>query len=340
LYCAGVGKSTIAVRMRETGEPELAKCSGPTVEGWLRNKTVLGYWNDIPDAYPAIIDPVLFLRAQQRSVEARTTRPAKTAKHFLVGLVKCGHCGGNYIMQNKDGSPHSMRCLNRQRLKDSGCSNTRTIPKAVLDYIRSTTSTPAIRAAMKRQQLTANESRILAIQNELEGLSKQIQRLATILATMDDVPEIQAQLVERHAQRKMLEQEKLLLERSEPEDPARMLWKDAVAQLKEEAPEREALEADKIKLNALLRSVGYKIVVHDDGGIMVGGSGYKYIGYHREGSTFKLIHQGVTRYINKGGVEVQQAMLVPVGAVDVKVGDIPRITDVAKYIKPITIKRG
>ena len=36
LYVSGVGKTTIARRMRESGIERLAKASGPGVEGWLR----------------------------------------------------------------------------------------------------------------------------------------------------------------------------------------------------------------------------------------------------------------------------------------------------------------
>lgn len=259
LYTAGVGKATISVRMRETGEPELAKCSSPTVEGWLRNRTAIGYWNDIPNAYPAIIEPDLFLRAQQRGKEAKTTRPVKTAKHFLVGLVKCGHCGGNYIMQNKDGRPHSMRCLNRQRLKESGCDNTRTIPKPVLDYIRVNTSLGAIEAAFQRQKLTVNQKRILAIQSELEEVTQKITDLAKAIETVGAIPEVIRQLEARQAERETLRAELLVMERTE--SPVDTFGAVSV--------EDDLLENDSVKLAALLKGVDYWITVYVDGRMIV-----------------------------------------------------------------------
>lgn len=259
LYAAGVGKATISVRMRETGEPELAKCSSPTVEGWLRNRTAIGYWNDIPNAYPAIIEPDLFLRAQQRCKEAKTTRPAKTAKHFLVGLVKCGHCGGNYIMQNKDGRPHSMRCLNRQRLKESGCDNTRTIPKPVLDYIRVNTSLGAIEAAFQRQKLTVNQKRILAIQSELAEVTQKITDLAKAIETVGAIPEVIRQLEARQAERETLGAELLVMERTE--SPVDTFGAVSV--------EDDLLENDSVKLAALLKGVDYWITVYVDGRMIV-----------------------------------------------------------------------
>lgn len=259
LYTAGVGKATIGVRMRESGEPELATCSGPTVEGWLRNKTAIGYWNDIPNAYPAIIEPELFLLAQQRGKEAKTTRPAKTAKHFLVGLVKCGHCGGNYIMQNKDGRPHSMRCLNRQRLKDAGCDNTRTIPKPVLDHIRINTSLAAVEAAFQRQQLTVNQKRILAIEGELDAVGQKITALVKLVDGTGDLDEITTQLKALKAKRDALNAEHVLMERTE--SPVDTFGAMRV--------EDDLLDSDTVKLAALLKSVGYWISVFVDGRMTV-----------------------------------------------------------------------
>lgn len=259
LYTAGVGKATIGVRMRETGEPELATCSGPTVEGWLRNKTAIGYWNDIPNAYPPIIEPELFILAQQRGKDAKTKRPAKTAKHFLVGLVKCGHCGGNYIMQNKEGRPHSMRCLNRQRLKDAGCDNTRTIPKPVLDHIRVNTSLAAVEAAFQRQQLTVNQKRILAIQGELDAVGQKITRLVKLADAAGDLDEITAQLKVLKAEREALNAELILMERTE--SPVDTLGAVKV--------EDDLLENDSVKLAALLKGVGYAINVFADGRMTV-----------------------------------------------------------------------
>lgn len=288
LYSAGVGKASISVRMRETGEPELAKCSGPTVEGWLRNRTVLGYWNEIPSAYPAIIEPDLFFRAQQRSKEAKTTRPAKTAKHFLVGLVKCGHCGGNYIMQNKEGRPYSMRCLSRQRLKDSGCDNTRTIPKPVLDYIRVTTSLSAIESAFRRQQLTVNQKRIIAIQGELETVAQKITDLAKAIQTVGAIPEIISQLEVRQGEREALEAELLVMERTE--SPVDTFGAVRV--------EEDLLENDPVKLAALLKGVDYRITVYADGLMTINAPNEKYpwlyAGADRMSKNYLLQHMGDT----------------------------------------------
>ncbi|MGC3936158.1 recombinase family protein [Pseudomonas atacamensis] len=259
LYVAGVGKASIAVRMRATGQPELAKASGPGVEGWLRNKTAIGYWNDIPGAYAPIIDQDLFFRAQQRGKEAKTTRPVKTAKHFLVGLVVCGHCGANYIMQNKDGRPHSMRCRTRQAYKAAGCSNSKIIPKPVLDFIRLRTSFAAIQTAFQRQQLTTNQKRILELEGQVEAVTKKISDLALAIQTVGAIPEVISQLETRKKERDALHAELLVLERTE--SPV-----DAMGAV---MIEHDLLESDPVKLNALLRGVDYRITVYSDGRMLV-----------------------------------------------------------------------
>lgn len=259
LYVAGVGKASIAVRMRATGEPELAKASGPGVEGWLRNKTAIGYWNDIPGAYPPIIDQDLFFRAQQRGKEAKTTRPVKTAKNFLVGLVVCGHCGANYVMQNKDGRPHSMRCRKRQAFKEAGCSNSKIIPKPVLDYLRLRTSFAAIQTAFQRQQLTTNQKRILEIEGQVEAVTKKISDLASAIQTVGLIPEVLSQLEARKIEREELHAELLVLERTE--SPLDSIGAVSV--------EHDLLESDPVKLNALLRGVDYRITVYSDGRLVV-----------------------------------------------------------------------
>lgn len=259
LYVAGVGKASIAVRMRATGEPELAKASGPGVEGWLRNKTAIGYWNDIPGTYPPIIDQDLFFRAQQRGKDVKTRRPVKTAKHFLVGLVVCGHCGSNFIVQNKNGIPHSMRCITRQAYKAAGCPNSRTIPKPVLDFIRLRTSFAAIQTAFQRQQLTTNQKRILELESQVEAVTKKISDLASAIQTVGLIPEVLSQLEARKAERDHLHAELLVLERTE--SPV-----DAVGSV---MVEHDLLESDPVKLNALLRGVDYKITVFMDGRMVV-----------------------------------------------------------------------
>lgn len=256
LYVSGVGKITIANRLRASGVEAFKTCSGPTVEGWLRNKSAIGYWDDIPDVYPPVVSRELFLQAQKRQKEATTGPRTKTTKHLLVGLVKCGVCGGNYIMQSKDGEPHSLRCLTRQRLKDNGCSNTRTIPRNVLEYVRLQTSHYALAEAMQRQQLTVADKRRLEVESEIDGISARIQKIVALLVELDDITEVAEKLKSLKAQRQTLQDELLLLERTD--DQSLPAWETAYT-------ENNIGEEDPVRLNAMLQSVGYTITVYPDG---------------------------------------------------------------------------
>lgn len=225
----------------------------------------------------------LFYRAQLHAEKMKTVKPTKTAKHLLVGLVKCGHCGGNFVMANKDGKPHNMRCLTRQRFKDAGCDNSKTVPKVVADYVRTSTSFPFVQEAFQRQQLTTNQKRILAIQSEVTGITSKIADLASAIQTVGAIPEILSQLKERQAERDALNDELAVLERTE--SPVDFLGSYQI--------EGDLLESDPVKLNALLRGVGYAIVVKADGTLTVGCDVWRLVEYDRMQAAFIVEHDGV-----------------------------------------------
>jgi DNA invertase Pin-like site-specific DNA recombinase len=285
LYVSGMGKVSIAVRMRETGEPELAKASGPGVEGWLRNKTVIGYWNDIPNAYDAIIEPSLFYKAQIHAESVKTKRPVKTATHFLVGLVRCGSCGKNYIVQNKNGVPHSMRCRTRQNLKD--CDNSHIVPKPVLDTIYRYTSVKATDEAIAQQQMGVNQKEIATQEGKLLELSRQFQNLVQMIKVAGDDPELMEAYKQAKAEREAAESALVIL-RSTADTPAANAfvkhWQDKgkVSDLQRDDPQL---------LAAMLRTVDYSITVGADKQITSSHSDvvYRYLGVDRQTDKYKLM---------------------------------------------------
>lgn len=284
LYVSGVGKASIAVRMRETGEPELAKASGPGVEGWLRNKTAIGYWNDIPNAYKPIIEPSLFHKAQIRAEKMKTQRPVKTAKHFLVGLVRCGSCGKSYIIQNKDGVPHSMRCRTRQQLKT--CENSHIVPKPVMDAIYRYTSVRAADEAIAQQQMGVNEKEIIIHEAKLLTLNKECEHLVQMVKEFglndDNREAYKLALAEREAA-----ENALIVLRSTATTPANSFvkyWQD-----KGRVPDLE--RDDPQQLAAMLRTVDYAIMINADGRITSSHSDtvYRYKGVDRREDKYKLM---------------------------------------------------
>ncbi|MCU0209592.1 recombinase family protein [Pseudomonas shahriarae] len=301
LYVSGVGKTTIAKRLRDSGVPELAKTSGFGVGHWLRNQAVIGKWevlidtadhHVIDDVYPVIIEPSLFYKAQIQFEMKKTTRPAKTARHFLVGLVKCGTCGKNYIIQNKYGKPHSMRCITRAN--QQACSNSHNVPKPVLDKIYSYTSVKAALEAIAQQQMGVNDKEIVTREAELHELSKKV---ASLLQTVDAVgfmPELATKLKEAQKAREAAENALVIL-RSTVVAPPAQGWN--------EMGKLWTLEAeDSQRLAAMLRTVGYSITVNADGQITSSHSNgvYRYDGVDRRQDKYKLMAGERLILVSKG----------------------------------------
>ena len=275
LYISGVGKTAIANRLRQSGVEELAKCSGPTVDGWLQNKTVMGYWDEIPNVYPDIVEKDVFLLAQKTRMERATKKPDKTAKHLLVGLVKCGVCGANYIVNNVNGKPYNMRCGNRHRLKENGCSNTKSIPKNVLEFIRLNTALPGLQRALQKQTLSTSEKRKLTLEHDILTISQSINKLIALALELDDLTEIQSQLASLKEKRQKLQAEIEQIEKGSAVDNER--WQIAKQEV-------HLTTDDPVILNAMLRSAGYQITVHPSGEIVCseGKMQWKYLGVKRK----------------------------------------------------------
>lgn len=259
LYVSGVGKNTIANRLRESGLPELALISGPTVNAWLQNKVAIGYWNDIPGVYPPVVTPEVFLQAQKRRENVKTNPPSRTSKNFLVGLVKCGLCGANYVIHNKDGKPNNMRCLTHQQFKNAGCTNKETIPYQVVHFTYLSTAPAWIDEAMKVIQLTDNEKRKLALNAEREEVTASIQRLVK-LSAMGDSDELEAQYKLATERRAAIDIELDILNRKagdgvESKSTSIIVGSEATLE-----HDRLAFH-DPVQLSALLKQAGYSITV-------------------------------------------------------------------------------
>lgn len=289
-YVSGLGKATIAKRLRESGVERLAKCSGPGVGGWLVNKAAIGKWETLPgtpdhqiidDVYPAIIEPSLFYRAQLHAEKVKTQRPVKTASNFLVGLVKCGSCGKNYIVQNLHGKPHSMRCRTRQILKN--CENSHIVPKPVLDMIYSRTSVKAAKQAVAQQQLGVNEKEIIGREAELVALAKKVENLTRTVTEVGPMPELVTALRQAQSERETAETALVLL-RATVVAPGAQGWKEQgeAWRLEKEDPQR---------LAAMLRTVGYSITINADGRITSSHSNvvFRYQSVERRTGQYRLL---------------------------------------------------
>ncbi len=252
-FAAGIGERRILGRLKGQ-HPDFETISPSTFRRWLRNPVAVGRWNDIEDVWPAVVSKELWFRVQKRLNDTHTPRPA-ASKYLLSGLVKCARCGKNYCVGGQKGAL-SMLCVSRHRFGAGvgGCTNKRSIPYAVLDFIRSQTAHAALVRASQSQNLTANEKRQIEIEGELAELRKQSENAAEGLVRWGMVKSITDALDRVTAQIAQLEAERALLETA----PATLTIDDMVS-IEDDMID----ESDTVKLNALLQGVGYVMLVDD-----------------------------------------------------------------------------
>lgn len=252
-FAAGIGERRILGRLKGQ-HPDFETISPSTFRRWLRNPVAVGRWNDIEDVWPAVVSKELWFRVQKRLNDNRTPRSA-SSKYLLSGLVKCARCGKNYCVGGQKGG-HTMLCVSRHRFGSGagGCTNKRSIPYEVFDFIRAKTAHAALVRASQSQNLSASEKRQIEIDGALTELRRQSAHAAEGLARYGMVKEITDVLDRVTAQIDQLEKERVLLQAA----PAPVTIDDMVE------VENDMLDdGDIVKLNALLQGVGYEMVVDD-----------------------------------------------------------------------------
>jgi len=298
-YASGLGERRIFERIFEGNtNPLLARMAPSTVKRWMTNRTVLGEWQGIPDVYPAVVEPELFYRVQKRMEEKFSPRGAPT-KHKYTGLVVCGECGKNFNTKSysfrKSGAipPVVMECSTRARRGSTGCSNSRGIPESVIAYAFQLSCWEHIKNALEGQILTESQKREVVIDGMLVDLSAKITKVAKAVAVVDDVEELIEQLQTLKAERRSLELEKQSLQHSS-------------VTVRDQITNMTGIMSDPMKANALLQSVGYKIVCNVNRTIVTPAGTFIYQGWGRSEDVHKVVNpQGQTLKlpINRAGVE-------------------------------------
>lgn len=281
-YAAGLGERRILKRLRGK-HPAFAKLNGSTIKRWFANKTAIGYWNDIPNIYPAVVDRELFYRVQDRMKTGYKPASAPT-RYLLSGLVKCGECGSNMNVKKHKDRAATLNCSKRARLGDEGCPNSKTMPKQVLEYIRVNTSLSFVEKGLKSQQLSSSQKRIVEIDGELDEIGTKLGNLAKSIADVGPIPEFLDQSTALTERRKFLEREKLVLERTEsPLDMRGVI-----------VLENALLDEDPVKLNSILQAAGYEIRCYQTGKITVSGEEHpwEYLGFNRNTGFYSVRNLG------------------------------------------------
>lgn len=277
-YASGLGERRIFERIFEGNEnPLLARMAPSTVKRWMTNRTAIGEWNGIADVYPPVVDAELFYRVQKRMEDKFSPRGAPT-KHRYTGLVVCGECGKNFNTKVFTQSRQAvMECSSRARRGSVGCSNARSIPEPVIAIAYSLSSPAYARKALEGQVLSASQKRAIEIDGQLGELNKKIRRAVALLTELDDDGEEMLQELRRlKVEAKLLQSEK------------DGLINDSVT-LRDRLTSLGSFNNDPMKANALLQSVGYKMVCYPDGSVVTDEGTFKYEGWGRAKDVHKVL---------------------------------------------------
>ncbi|WP_175489849.1 recombinase family protein [Pseudomonas sp. NFACC05-1] len=263
-YAAGLGERRVYERIMEKvntlpndeKSDKVRACfvrmAPSTVKRWMTNRTVLGEWQGVPNVYPKVVEPELFYRVQKRKEEKFSPRGVPT-KHKYTGLVVCGECGKNFNTKSYSKRikgaipPPVMECSSRARRGSTACSNSKGIPESVIAYVFNLSCWKHIKDALEGQILTESQKREVVIDGELRDLSVRITKVARAVAEVEDVEELIVSLNELKAQRRALESEKQSLQHGN-------------VTVRDQITNMTGIMEDPLKVNALLQSVGYKIV--------------------------------------------------------------------------------
>lgn len=289
-YAAGLGERRILARLRAQHD-EFMTVSFSTIKRWLKNPVAVGRWNDIEDVYPPVVSKELWFRVQKKLKDVSKPKSA-SSKYLLSGLVKCARCGKNYCVTGQKAAL-GMMCITRHHFGDGpdGCTNSRSIPYTVFDFIRSQTAHAALLRASQSKTLTQSERRLIEIEGQLGELHKQSERAAEGLAAYGMLPAIKAVLDRVTDSIRVLEQEQALLKAT----PVEATLSDMVDE------EDTLLDDDPERLTALLKGVGYVMLV-DDRTITVNEQSvfndfdqqtYRFVGTDRVRGVYKLEENGV-----------------------------------------------
>lgn len=286
-YAAGLGERRIYERILEAGGDKhdcFIKMAPSTVKRWMKNRTAIGEWQGIPNVYPRVVESDLFYRVQKRLSEGYVERSAPT-KHKYTGLVVCGECGKNFntkSYKNKvNPPPPVMECSSRARRGSTACPNSKGIPEAVIEVAFMLSCWEHVNKALQGQVLTESMKREVVIDGLLSELSVKIAKVARAVAEVDDVEELILALRALKAEKLSLEGEKKALSHEQ-------------ATVKEKILNSAEIMKDPMKANALLQSVGYRIVCNLDRTIHTPVGVFTYQGWARAEDVHKVVtHEGV-----------------------------------------------
>lgn len=264
-----------SIRSLARDYPEYLKNTA-SVRHVLRNPAAMGSWQRyktskvngkqqneatelIENVFEAAVEPALFYQAQALLDKEKRQGVTVARKVPLAGLVVCGECGGNFVMlqAGKNCVTDRMRCYHRTFNKES-CSNSKTIPMPVLNFLFTTTADAHMRLAYQRTRLP--EARRLRV--TLEGKLATVKTALRGLVSMREADPDDLELLERY-QSRVEERKKLEAELANVPDTAEDVKFDGTGYMK-------FLRSDIFARCKVLQMDGYRITCGKDGLITAG----------------------------------------------------------------------
>lgn len=203
-YLAGSSLKAIADRLQEEGYTNKYSSynSWSSIRNILDNETYTGklHFGDVvvEDAHEAIISKEQFEAAQvlRGKRKEKFGSNAFQSKHFLTGLLFCGHCGGRYYLRNS-GKYSYYACYSRTKqiksmVKDPNCKNKnwkgQELEQRIEEKVRELLASPemAIDIATNKPK-PVPPTRNTDINRRIHDIDKQISKLME-LYQQDDIP--------------------------------------------------------------------------------------------------------------------------------------------------------
>lgn len=314
-YAAGLGERRIYERILENGgskHPCFVRMAPSTVKRWMTNRTVLGEWQGIPNVYPVVVEPELFYRVQKRMEEKFSPRSAPV-KHKYTGLVVCGECGKNfntkaYGVRKKGVTPPAvMECSTRARRGSTACSNSKGIPESVIALVYWQSFSGGALRALRGQVLSTSQKREVEIDGEVLEINKKIKIANKVILELEDDDEHDDMIV---TLRSLKARRKELITEKEGLTESAVSVYDKIVDLSK-------FNLDSAKANALLQSVGYKIVCNKDSTVVSESGTFKYEGWGRAEDVHKVVTpEGLLMKLPIHRLGVERKQMKDTGAAD------------------------
>jgi DNA invertase Pin-like site-specific DNA recombinase len=287
MILSGVSLNKTIAFLRENDPIRFEKVAPSGLKKLLTNKTAIGYWGDMPNVYEPVVEESLFYSVKNL-IESRKKgqKQGGASNHIMAGLVGCKRCGKNYSMRNQKHSATVMYCTSSNK---GDCTNTATLPLAVLNEFRMRTQNSYIRKVLDAKVDNDNQKFIVALDGKIDTVSKSIENFIDLVASGS-----------KSASKRVIkledELEELTLERAG-------LFASESTTVNIENLKMAGLDMSKdpLILNGMLKQVGYKIQV-DDKTITLDTDHMEYIKYVKSGAatgSYEVSCHGVIEHIYK-----------------------------------------